>query len=90
MKGLHTNMGDPNMSCRPQDDEGVGYAHSSNDGWDNITQLERRGITVDTVQLNRGIAELTKEIGQQKAQTGPMEKGKRRKDMSPAERVQLL
>ena len=27
-------------------DGGVGDAHSSGDGWDNITQSERRGVTL--------------------------------------------
>jgi len=53
--------------------------------------LERRGITVNEFQLNRGTAELTETKNQHKAQTGQrMGKDKHRRDMSPAERVQLL
>jgi group II intron reverse transcriptase/maturase len=52
--------------------------------------LERRGITVNNFQLNRGTAELTESRKQQKAQTGQRMEDEHRRDMSPAERVQLL
>lgn len=52
-RGLRMNVGGPTDSASLPEFEGVGDAHSSDDTKDNITLVERRGITHEKVISNK-------------------------------------